>query len=370
MTKHRICCLPGDGVGKIVMDATMVVLEQIKLDAEYSFGDIGWEFWRKEGNPLPDRTLKLVENADCCLFGAETSKPDEDTYNELDPKLQGKGYHYYSPILRLRQEFDLHTNVRPFKSFQGHPLNSRDDIDLVLFRENSEGMYSGVEYYPLPAELRAILSKHPGMKRFAQVPSEDMAVGCRIITRTGARRIIRHAFEHARKFGRKTVTLVEKPNVLRETGGMMLREARNIAVEYPGIVLKEMNVDAMCMRLVTDPQNYEVLVASNLFGDIVSDLCAALVGGLGVAPSGNIGDRFAIFEPIHGSAPDYPHPPNPIAMLLSAKMMLDFLGETEQAGRLETAVAGVIKEGKVRTFDMGGSATTLEMAQEVARHLA
>ncbi len=371
MAKYRIACLPGDGIGKDVMDAAMTVLDKVKLDAEYIYGDVGWEFWKSEGNTLPERTLNLLKNTDCCLFGAITSKPKEDTDKELNYELKGKGYIYISPILTLRQEFDLHTNMRPCKAYKGNPSNYRDDIDLVVFRQNTEGLYSGVEYYPLPEELMTILSKHPRMKRFTAIPLEDIALACRIITRTGARTIIRHAFEYAKKFGRKSVTLVEKPNVLRETSGLMLREARNIALEYPGIRLQEINIDAMCMWLVKNPQDYDVLVCSNLFGDIISDLCAQLIGGLGFASSANIGDKYAIFEPVHGSAPKYTgqYKVNPIAMLLTVKLMLDYLGESELAGRLEDSVAKVIREGRVRTYDMGGNTSTLEVAEEVAKNL-
>lgn len=372
MAKHRIAILPGDGIGRDVMDAAKIVLDKLKLDAEYIPGDVGWEFWKSEGNALPERTSKLLRNTDCCLFGAITSKSKEDSEKELNPELKDKGYSYYSPIVKLRQEFNLHTNMRPCKAYKGNPLNFRDDIDLVVFRENTEGLYSGVEYYPLPDELMAVLAKHPRMKRFTTVPLEDIALSCRIITRTGARTIIRQAFEYARKSGRKNVTLVEKPNVLRETGGLMLHEARDIVSEYPGIELQEVNIDAMCMWLVKNPQDYQVLVCANLFGDITSDLCAQLVGGLGFAPSANIGNNYAIFEPTHGSAPKYTgqYKVNPMAMLLTVKLMLDYLGESELSGRLEEAIARVIKEGKIRTYDIGGNASTLEVAEEVTRNLA
>ena len=206
------------------------------------------------------------------------------------------------------------------------------------------------------------------MSRIADTTNDDIAVSCRIFTRDGCQNIVRDAFEYAQKFGYKSVTVVEKPNVIRETSGLMVREARKVARDYPGIDLWETNIDAMCMWLVKNPQDYGVLVASNMFGDIVSDLCAQLVGGLGFACSGNIGDDVAIFEPSHGSAPKYVgmNKVNPIAMILSAKMMLDYLGEKDMAERLEAAVAAVIAEGQVRTYDMGGSATTTEMAEAIA----
>ncbi len=371
MPKYRIALLPGDGVGRDVMEAAVVVLGKTGLDAAFINGDIGWEFWRREGNPLPDRTLKLLRETDACLFGAITSKPKEDAAAELAPQLRGKGYSYFSPIVRLRQEFDLYTNLRPCKAYAGNPLNYRDDIDLVIFRENTEGMYAGVEFHPLPAAVRDALMVHPKMKAFKDTPLDEIAVSTRIMTKKGCRRIVKAAFEYARSNKRRSVTIVEKPNVLRETGGLMLTVSREVAREYPEVEFKEANVDAMCMWLVKNPHDYDVLVAENLFGDIISDLAAQLVGGLGFASSGNIGDRYAVFEPTHGSAPKYAglYKVNPMAMLLAVQLMLGWLGEKEKAQSLEAAIAAVIKEGKFRTYDMGGASTTLEVGRAVAEKL-
>jgi len=370
MAKYKIAVLPGDGVGKDVMEAAMIVLNAVNLDADYEYGDIGWEFWIKEGNPLPDRTINLLKRTDACLFGAITSKPKEEAARELSPDLQGKGFIYSSPIVGLRQLFNLHTNLRPCKAYPGNPLNYRDDIDLVVFRENTEDLYSGVEFHPVPQVLmKTLLENHPKMARFKDVPLDKIAISLRIVTEEAATNISKQAFDYAQKHGYKSVTIVEKPNVVRETSGMMVRQARKVAKSYDAIELWEANIDAMSMWLVKNPQKYDVLVASNLFGDIISDLAAQLVGGLGFACSGNIGDNYALFEPTHGSAPKYAgqYKVNPTAMILSVKMMLDYLEETEKANRLEEAVARVIKEGKVKTYDMGGSNTTLEMAEEIAR---
>ncbi len=371
MPKYKIAVLPGDGVGRDVVEATMIVLDKVRLDAQYIHGDIGWEFWCKEGNALPDRTIQLLKETDVCLFGAITSKPKEDAERELDPSLKGKGLSYFSPIVRLRQEFDLYTNLRPCKAYGGNPLNYKDFIDLVIFRENTEGMYAGVEFHPLPAGVRDALLVHPKMKRFKDLPLHDIALSTRIMTRLACQRILRRAFEFARKNKRKSVTLVEKPNVLRETGGFILDIAREMSKDYPDIPFKETNIDAICMWLIKNPQDYDVLVAENLFGDIISDLAAQLVGGLGFACSGNIGDRYGVFEPTHGSAPKYAglYKVNPIATFLAAKMMLDWLGETKKAEVLENAVALVIKEGKVRTYDMGGTSTSLDVARAVVGKL-
>ncbi len=372
MSRYKIAWLPGDGVGNDVMEAARMVLDALKLDAEYIHGDIGWEFWKTEGNPLPDRTIEMMKQTDCALFGAITSKPKDEAAKELAPALRNKGLVYFSPIVRLRQEFDLFVNMRPCKAFAGNPLNYRDDIDLVVFRENTEGMYAGVEFHPVARELRqAMLNHSPKMKRFIDIPDDEIAISTRIITKKGAERIIRAAFEYAKTARKKTVTLVEKPNVLRETGGMMTRVARDVATDYPGIELWETNIDAMCMWLVKNPQNYGVLVAENLFGDIISDLAAQLVGGLGFASSASTGNNYAVFEPTHGSAPKYAgqYKVNSMAMLLSVKLMLDYLKETDMASRLEYAISDVIREEKVRTYDMGGANTSLEVAEAVIEKL-
>ncbi len=371
MPKHKIAVLPGDGVGVDVVQAAMVVLKRLEVDAEYIYGDIGWEFWRKEGNPLPDRTIAMLKGTDACLFGAITSKPKDDAARELAAPLQGKGLSYFSPIVRLRQEFDLYNNMRPCKAYPGNPLNYRENIDLIIFRENTEGMYAGVEWFPVPEDVRKALDLHPKMKPFKATPNGEIAVSTRIMTRKGCERIVRAAFEYAQKYKRRSVTIVEKPNVLRETGGLMLSVSRDVAKQYPRVEFKEANIDAMCMWLVKNPHDYDVMVAENLFGDIISDLAAQLVGGLGFASAGNIGDNYAVFEPTHGSAPKYTgmNKVNPIATFLAAKLMLDYLGETEKARRLEQAVAAVIKDGKVRTYDMGGTSTTSDMGAAVAAKL-
>lgn len=404
MAKFSIAWMPGDGIGNDVMEATRLVLDVLKLDAEYIHTDIGWEFWCKEGNALPDRSIETLKKTSCGLFGAITSKPQDEAKEELAPELKDKKLVYFSPIVRLRQLFNLHTNMRPCKSYEGNPLNYRGTaianppgpdgrvkdvmIDQVVFRENTEGSYGGVEFYPLPQSVYDALCLNPKMKPWKDKGLENVALSTRIVSVQGCTNICRQAFEFAKRTGRKRVTLVEKPNVLRETGGLMTRIFRKLAEEYKsaGIWADEANIDAICMWMFKNPQDYSVIVAENMFGDIVSDLCAGLVGGLGFAPSANLGDTYAVFEPTHGSAPKYAgqYKVNPHAMLLTAKMMLDWLGdgnghpagggkggasEKQMAARLEAAIARVIKEGKVKTYDMGGKNTTIEVAKEVARYV-
>ena len=369
MPKYHIATLPGDGVGNDVMDAAKIILDVVNLDAEYIHGDIGWEFWKNEGNPLPDRTIELLKESDCALFGAITSKPNEDAQKELIPQLQNKGIVYSSAIVRLRQLFNLYTNMRPCKAYPGNPLNLRDDIDLIVFRENTEGLYSGVEFRPVPEQVFDALLTNKKMEKFSKTALNDLAVSCRIFTRKGCQNILRQAFEYAREHKRKSVTLVEKPNVIRETSGMMVEEARKMAKNYPEIQFWETNVDAMCMWLVKNPQDYDVLVSSNMFGDIISDLAAQIVGGLGFAASGNIGDNFAVFEPTHGSAPKYAgqYKVNPIAMIKSVKLMLDWLGHKKEGERLDNAIAQNVTEGKIKTYDVGGNSSSLDVAKDIAK---
>ena len=363
MAKYRIAWLAGDGVGRDVSDAAWIVLERLNVDAEYIQGDIGWEFWRTEGEALPKRTLDMMKTTDCAFFGAITSKGVDKADKELVPELQGKGYSYRSPIVRMRQLLDLYICLRPCKAYPGNPLNYKEGIDLVVFRENTEGLYVGVEYAHVPEEFYAV----KGMEKIPR----SAAISLRSISPEGSERIVRAAFEFASKHNRKRVTAVHKANVIRQTDAVFMEAARKVAVEYPGIQFDDANIDAMGMWLLKNPLNYDVIVTTNLFGDIISDLCAQMVGGLGFGCSGNIGKEYAVFEPTHGSAPKYAgqYKVNPIATILAAKMMLDWLGEADKAAQLEQSVAEVIAEGRVRTYDMGGDSSTLDMAHAVAERL-
>jgi isocitrate/isopropylmalate dehydrogenase len=363
MSRYRIAWLPGDGIGREVSDAARLVLDAAGFDAEYLDGDIGWDFWCREGDALPARTLELLRSTHCAFFGAITSKPAGEAARELAPELHGKSLSYRSPIVRMRQMLDLYVCLRPCRAFRGNPLNYRPDIDLVVFRENTEGMYIGVEFPTVPEAFRA----EAAMKR---IP-EDAALSIRAVTRKASRRIVEAAFQYAVKHGRRKVTAVHKANVLRATCGVFLEAAQEVAARYPHIEFDTANVDAMCMWLLKNPRNYEIIVTTNLFGDILSDLCAQLVGGMGFGYSGNIGDTYGVFEPTHGSAPKYAgkNKVNPLAAILAAAMMLEWLGETTLARDIERAVASVVERGAVRTYDMGGNAGTMDMARSVAESL-
>ncbi|MCK4496038.1 MAG: isocitrate/isopropylmalate dehydrogenase family protein, partial [Candidatus Aminicenantes bacterium] len=353
----------------------------------------GWEFWCKEGNPLPQRTLDLLKEQRIGLFGAITSKPKDQAAKELHPEIQSKGYVYYSPIVGLRQHFNLDLCIRPCRSFKGNPLNYvrridnnviEPDINVVIFRQNTEGLYSGVEWTNPPDIVRSALESHQKMAAFNNTPSEDLAISCRIFSRKACHRIVLEAFKYAQKFGYKSVTICEKPNVIRETSGMLRNEALKIAPNFPEIQLWHTNIDAQMMWLNKNPEDYGVIVSGNMFGDIVSDAFSGLVGGLGFANSANIGEDCALFEPTHGSAPKYedldPSIVNPIAMILSACLMLEYLDETEKAKRIRNAIEAVIAEQKVRTYDMmrliggpdviaQGAATTKKMTDAIITKL-
>ncbi len=369
---YKIAWLPGDGIGVEVLEATKIVLDKLNFNAEYIHGDIGWEFWRTEGDALPVRTIELLQSVDAAMFGAITSKPVKAAEEELIPSLQGKGLVYRSPIVRMRQLFDLYICLRPTKAYKGNPLNYKDDIDIVVFRENTEDLYSGVEFNTIPQELANTLKKlSKPFEKFASLNNDEYAISCKINTIKGSERIIRAAFEYAKKHKRRKVTIIHKANVVRATDGLFLETGKKVAQDYPEIQFDEANVDAITMWLLKNPNNYDILVAPNLYGDIISDLCAQMVGGLGFACSGNIGVNLGVFEPTHGSAPKYAgqYKVNPIATILAAKMMLEWLGEIEMAQKIENAVAKTIMDGKVRTYDMGGKNSTLEMAEEIAQHI-
>ncbi|HET9305714.1 MAG TPA: isocitrate/isopropylmalate family dehydrogenase [Candidatus Sulfotelmatobacter sp.] len=390
MAKHTVVTMPGDGIGKQVLPQALRVLEAVEFDAEYIHADIGWECWCREGNALPQRTVDLLAKHKLGLFGAITSKPKKQAEAELRPELRSKGYSYFSPIVTMRQKFNLDTCIRPCISFPGNPLNfirKRTEggfeeplVNVVVFRQNTEGLYAGVEWTNPPEQVRAALATHAKFKPFASVAGPDLAISVRVITRSAARKICKAAFEWAKRYGYKSVTICEKPNVLRETSGMMEDEAKAVATEYPGIALWSTNIDAQTMWLTKNPEEYGVVVASNLFGDVISDAFAGLIGGLGFAASGNIGDEVAVFEPTHGSAPKYaelnPAIVNPIAMFLSAVMMLEHVGEVGKGRQIRDAIAAVVKDGKVRTYDMmriaggakaigQGAATTVQMTDAV-----
>jgi 3-isopropylmalate dehydrogenase len=398
MSKRIIVTLPGDGIGRIVLEEAVRVLEAVRFDAGYVHGDIGWEYWCTEGDPLPPRTVQLLEKHRIALFGAITSKPKDAARAELAAELKNQGLVYSSPIVTLRQHFGLDICFRPCKSYPGNPLNfirrgpsgsiEEPVVDVAIFRQNTEGLYGGVEWSDPPQSVYDALMTHPKFRlNFGWCPKEEISVSTRIFTRKMTSRILRAAFGHAASSGYRSVTLCEKPNVIRETSGMMYKLAQEIQKnEFPQIELWNTNIDAQMMWLTKNPEDYGVIVAGNMFGDIVSDAFAGLTGGLGFACSAqyNPDTGVAVFEPTHGSAPKYAgySDPivNPIAMIESACLMLDYLGEKEKAEKIRNAIGKVVLSGKVRTYDMlkmtgtqevisRGAASTREMTDAIIREL-
>ncbi len=394
MSNRTIVAMPGDGIGKVVLDEAIRVLDKAGFSANYVEGDIGWEFWCSEGNPLPERTLDLIAEHKIGLFGAITSKPKDEAFDELSPELKAKGLVYSSPIVGLRQHFGLDICLRPCRTYKGNPLNfirrgandtiDEPEIDVAIFRQNTEGLYGGVEWSNPPKNVYDALMSHPKFeKNFGETPVEEISVSTRIFTKKYTERILRAAFEHAKKYDYESVTVCEKPNVIRETSGMMYKMAQQIQKsDYPNIALWNTNIDAQMMWLTKNPENYGVIVAGNMFGDIVSDGFAGLIGGLGFATSAQYNPEtgIGVFEPTHGSAPKYADYEtsivNPIAMIETSCMMLDFIDEQEIAKKIRKAVSEVIKEGNVQTYDMAkmsgrsdviekGAASTVQMAQAI-----
>jgi len=327
---YKIAIIPGDGIGKEVMEGSLHVLNSLNLDFDLEFGEAGDEYAKEHGEALPQETVDLVKDSDACLFGAA-------------------GETAADVIVRLRQEMDLFANLRPVKSYPG-TKSLFDDLDFMIVRENTEGMYVGFEE-----------------------ENDDGAIATRIITRRACERICEYGFNYAKSNGRSKVTGVHKANVLKKTDGLFKEVFYQTAEKYKSdnIEAEDFYVDATAMYLLTKPQSFEVIVTTNLFGDILSDEGAGLVGGLGLIPSANIGENNGLFEPVHGSAPNIAGKglANPTAMLLSAAMMLNYLGEEKIAKKLDEAISDVLSEGKTVTPDLKGSSSTMEMSEAIKTKL-
>lgn len=327
--KYQIAIVPGDGIGKEVMEATILVLDSLGIDFDYVYGEAGDECLERTGTALPKETLDIIRNADACLFGAA-------------------GETAADVIVKIRQEMKMFANLRPVKSYPN--TNSLyENIDFMIVRENTEGMYIADE----------------------EQYTDEGAIARRIITRKAEERIIDYAFKYAVENKKSKVTAVHKANVLKKSDGLFKEIFYEVAERYPDIATEDFYVDATAMYLITQPENFEVIVTTNLFGDILSDEGAGLVGGLGLIPSANIGEDAALFEPVHGSAPDIAGQgiANPIAMMLSSVMMLRHINENEAADRFEGAILKVLNDANILTGDLGGSATTIELAEAVKNNL-
>ena len=327
--KYQIAVVPGDGIGQEVMKATIDVLDSLDIDFEYVYGEAGDECLEKNGTALPDETLDIIRQSDACLFGAA-------------------GETAADVIVKIRQEMKMFTNLRPVKAYP-HTNSLSDEIDFMIVRENTEGMYIADE----------------------EKYTDEGAIARRIITREAERRIIDYAFKYAVENNKSKVTAVHKANVLKKTDGLFKEIFYEVAENYPDIATEDFYVDATAMYLITQPESFEVIVTTNLFGDILSDEGAGLVGGLGLIPSANIGLDGALFEPVHGSAPDIAGKgiANPIAMMLSAVMMLRYLGENDAADKFDAAILKLLNDANTLTGDLGGNASTMDVAGEVIKNI-
>ncbi len=326
---RKITLIPGDGIGPEVTSAAKKIIDSTGVKIDWDVQNAGIDVMEECGTPLPEHVIDSIRMNKIALKGPITTPI-------------GEGFR--SVNVTLRKELDLYTNLRPIKTYSGIPTRY-DNIDLVIVRENTEDLYVGIEH----------------------MVGDDAAESIKLFTRKGCERIVRYAFEYAKREGRKKVTAVHKANIMKKTDGMFLAIAKDIAKDYPDIEFEEMIIDAMCMRLVQVPETYDVLVLPNLYGDIVSDLCAGLVGGMGFAPGANIGSEYAVFEAVHGSAPDIAgkNIANPTALILSGIHMLKHIGEVEASNKIESALSSVLKEGKVLTKDIGGSASTTEFTDYI-----
>lgn len=330
---YKISVITGDGIGPEITEAAMYALERVGLNFEFIRVAAGLDAWQKLGNQLPPETVESIKASDACLKGPTQTPPGPGSFK--------------SATVTLRQALDLYANVRPIRNHPG-VSSVHQGVDMVIVRENTEGLYAGIEY-----------------------ALGDAALGVRVITRKGSQRIGKFAFDLAKRERRKKVTVVHKANVLKETCGLFRNIVAQVAQGYPEIQFDEMHVDAAAMRIAMKPQDIDVIVTTNLFGDVLSDEAAGVVGGLGIAPSANVGERYAFFEAIHGSAPKHAGKgdANPTAIMLSAAMMMRYLGEIEAGSRFESAIDAVLKEGKTVTRDLGGSAGTMDFAKAVAEKL-
>ncbi len=363
---HEVTLILGDGVGPELAEAARRCIDATGVEIHWDVQEAGLDVMERLGTPLPDSVLESIRRTRCALKAPITTPV-------------GTGFRSINVF--LRQELGLYACVRPCKLYPGvRTFFSNVPIDLVIVRENTEDLYAGIEFEagkPETAEVIGAINRL-STDRKVKTPPEETGISIKPISRSGTERIVRYAFQYARQFGRKKVTAVHKANIMKHTDGLFLAVAREVAKEFPDIEFEDRIVDNMCMQLVQKPELYDVLVCPNLYGDIISDLAAGLVGGLGVAPGMNVGDGGAVFEATHGSAPKYKglNKVNPTALILSGVLMLRYLGEKEAADRLEQAVAEVIAEGKEVTYDLKPhrddptAVGTREMAEAICRKLA
>lgn len=365
----RVALLPGDGIGREVLPVARRVLEAAGFSTTWVELPVGWDEWRARGDALPPETLDALKSCRAAFFGAITSKGPADAERELAPRLKGRGLRYASPILRIRRAFDLGINLRPVRSFPGNPRVRLGPVDLVILRENTEDVYAEIELRPTPKEVLDAWRRAGTPPDRLPAAGPDTALTLRVVTRERTRRLMESAFQHAARRPRGRVSLLEKANVMRATGGLVQEVFREVAAQHPKSRTEELQIDAACAFLVREPARFDVVATTNLFGDIFSDLAAEVAGGLGLAPSANLGKFFALFEPVHGSAPDIAGRgvANPIAAVLSGAMLASHLGASEAANRVERAVEAWFQGKGPFPADLGGRANTAGVERALLR---
>ncbi|KTD45560.1 DlpA protein (isocitrate and isopropylmalate dehydrogenase family protein) [Legionella rubrilucens] len=355
----KIAVLPGDGIGEEVTEAALPIVKALNLPMEIHRGDIGWACWQEQGDPLPEKTWQLIRHCDATLIGAITSKPVREALRELSPKLQKNHLEYVSPLIQLRQKLDLFANVRPCFNL----VDREQPFHFCIIRENTEGLYAGFDFHPPPEPISQLIRQQ---KRWQHTSSQDLSVSLRLQSRQGLQRLFEFAFQYAKDNQFARVTFADKPNVLRQSGAFARDIFEAVAARYSAIHADIANIDAAALWLVRRPEEFGVIVAENMFGDILSDVGAAVMGGLGFAPSANMGHQGCYFEPVHGSGPRITsHRANPSAMFLTIGLLLKHFGYNSEAERITRAIAAVIKDGRYLTYDLGGKSTTEEMAQVI-----
>lgn len=364
MKKIKIAVLKGDGIGIEVMEAALPIFKQLNLNnIELFHGEIGWECWKKYGDPVPSHTWELLKTTDACLLGAITSKPLVEAEEELPKNLKGKNIQYVSPVIQLRQKLNLFANIRPIIS-----IDNSDNYKFVVIRENTEGLYAGLDFDNIPKDVQEVIKENPKWK---DADLNNAVCTIRLQTAKGLETLFNYAFQYAQKNQYKVVTFADKPNVMRKSGFFAKQLLEKVAAGYPNIKYEILNVDAIGLWMVRRPERFGVIVAENMFGDILSDVGAGVMGGLGFAPSANIGDNYCYFEPVHGSAPAHAglNKANPSAMFLTIALLLEHFGFKKESEMIIKAVTTVVKEEKIITYDLGGKSSTLEMANEILRVL-
>ncbi|MDZ7915231.1 MAG: isocitrate/isopropylmalate family dehydrogenase [Rhodococcus sp. (in: high G+C Gram-positive bacteria)] len=360
----QLAVLPGDGIGPDVINAALPVIETVGLPWALEYGDVGWECWRSGGDPVPPQTWELLGKTDTCLLGAITSKPAREAEQELPTRLRVNPPIYRSPVIQLRQNLGLYANVRPIRDLRN------DQFNFVVIRENTEGLYAGLDFRPVPADLWEHVRVHPNA---ADSGREETAATIRLQTRTGIERLVRFGFAYAHSHGFDRVTVADKPNVLRASSTLLRGIVESIAEEHPEIEVEILNVDALALWMVTRPERFGVILAENMFGDILSDLGAGIMGGLGLAPSANLGSSGSYFEPVHGSAPKMAGTgrANPLATILTIAEIAEHHDFPREATTIRSAVRTVVerRHSSDVTYDLGGTATTTAAANAVLKEI-